>query len=82
MPRPKQPSTEPIPDVWRDETVTVPPGETRYWLLLTDEEVEVLSRGICPDRVSTSAFEMLSWKRRENRVTARALSVQKEDADV
>ncbi|HUC40860.1 MAG TPA: hypothetical protein VMR92_08515 [Gemmatimonadales bacterium] len=62
-----------VPDAVRDETVTVPKGETEYWLLLDDAEVELLATGLCPERVSRRAWEMLAWKREQARNLAREL---------
>jgi hypothetical protein len=63
-----------IPDTVRDETATVPLGETGYWLLLTDAEVELLSTGLCPHDVAKKAWDMLGWKREHARNTARELA--------
>ena len=68
---PKPPDVDPIPAVVRDETITVPLGETAYWLLLADEEVELMARGICPADVSRRAWDSLDWKRRYERMSAR-----------
>jgi len=54
-----------------DEVLQIPPGETRYWLQLSDELVEQLARGFCPEAVSTRAHAMLSWKRDFYRATQR-----------
>ena len=39
-----------VPDVVRDETATLAPGDPGYWLLLTDDEVEGLASGRVPTR--------------------------------
>lgn len=61
------------PDEVRDEALLPPTGATRYVLVLADEQVELLSRGIVPEAVSCRAYAMLSWKRQEARGLARAL---------
>ena len=63
-----------VPDTVRDETATLAPGDPGYWLLLTDDEVEVLALGICPAVVARKAYDMLEWKREAARQTARALA--------
>jgi hypothetical protein len=63
-----------IPDIVRDETATLAPGDPGYWLLLTDDEVEGLASGVCPRAISVKAYQMLEWKREAARVTARALT--------
>lgn len=62
---------DPIPDLVKDETVTVPRGETRYTIDLTDDMVELMAQGICPQPVATRCYEMLSWKREHYRNEAR-----------
>ena len=61
----------PIPAEVRDEAVLVPRGDTRYWLLLTDDLVEQLARGVVSEELSQRAFMMLAWKREGERETAR-----------
>jgi hypothetical protein len=63
-----------VPDMVRDETATLGPGDVGYWLLLTDDEVEGLASGVCPRAISLKAYEMLEWKREAARQTARALT--------
>jgi hypothetical protein len=46
-----------------DKTLAPERGETAYWLCLGDEDVELLSQGICPVRVAQQAVTMLGWKR-------------------
>lgn len=60
-----------IPALVTDETITVPRGETRYTIDLTDDMVEQLAQGICPDHVALRCWEMLSWKREHYRNEAR-----------
>lgn len=60
-----------IPDTVRDETVTVPRGETGYWLLLDDAQVEQLATGVCPEEIARKCWEMLGWKREHYRNEAR-----------
>ncbi len=68
----KKPSLgQPVPDTVRDETATVEAGETGYWLLLTDAEVELLATGLCPPEIARKAWEMLGWKREHYRNEAR-----------
>lgn len=74
MTRRKTAEALPIPDRVRDETITVPKGETEYWLLLDDAEVELLATGLCPADVSRRAWEMLSWKREHVRNQARSVA--------
>jgi hypothetical protein len=62
------------PDLVRDETATLAPGDPGYWLLLTDDEVEGLASGVCPRAISIKAYQMLEWKREAARETARALT--------
>ena len=63
----------PVPDVVRDETVTVPAGETGYWLLMDDATVELLASGLCPAHVARQCWDMLGWKREHYRNDAREL---------
>lgn len=63
-----------VPDIVRDETAMLAPGDPGYWLLLTDDEVEGLASGVCPRAISLKAYEMLEWKREAARQTARALT--------
>jgi hypothetical protein len=63
-----------VPDVVRDETATVPPGETGYWLLLDDNEVELMATGVCPKDVARKCWEMLGWKREHYRNQAREIA--------
>jgi hypothetical protein len=63
-----------VPAVVRDETVTVPPGETGYWLLMDDATVELLATGLCPAHVARQCWEMLEWKREHYRNVARELA--------
>ncbi len=61
----------PIPDVVRDEAITVPRGETEYRLYLDDASVELLAQGICPEDVAKRCYGMLDWKREHYRNEAR-----------
>jgi len=47
---------EPIPDRVRNETITVPKGETEYWLLLEDAEVELMAQGVVSERGRTASL--------------------------
>lgn len=60
-----------IPDVVRDEAITVPPGETGYWILLDDATVELLAQGICPEALAQRCHRDLDWKRECYRNEAR-----------
>ncbi len=51
------------PDTVTNEVLLPPRGETQYWLMLGDEDVELLAQGICSEAVARQAFTMLSWKR-------------------
>ncbi len=61
-----------LPETVRNETATVAPGDVGYWLLLVDEEVELMAKGVCPADVAKRAWEMLGWKREHYRLEARA----------
>ncbi len=63
-----------IPDTVRDETATVAAGETGYWLLLTDDQVELLATSVCSAEVARKCWDMLSWKREHARNVARELA--------
>lgn len=58
------------PDLVRNEVLLPARGETRYELVLADEDVELLSRGECSEAVAQQAHDMLSWKRRGARAAA------------
>lgn len=61
-----------VPDVVRDEAITVPPGETGYWVLLDDATVELLAQGICPEALAQRMHQnCLDWKREHYRNEAR-----------
>lgn len=64
----------PTPDRVLDQEgeYTVPPGETAYTLVLTDEQMDLLAQGIVPEAISQRAFVMLGWKRENKRVESRA----------
>jgi hypothetical protein len=47
----------------RDEVLSPERGQTRYELVLGDEDVELLSRAMCSESVARQAWEMLEWKR-------------------
>jgi hypothetical protein len=64
----------PVPDEVRDEEYTIPKGETRYTLRLSDEQMELLARGIVCEEISQRAFRMLGWKRQSNRTLSQALA--------
>lgn len=68
------------PDVVRDElgAYDVPPGQTVYTLVLSDEQMELLADGIVPEAISQRAFVLLGWKREHARVTSRALVAERE----
>lgn len=63
----------PIDDA-RDEAIDIPDGETRYELLLNEESVELLSRGICSEAVSQRCFKLLEWKREAVRALSHELA--------
>ena len=65
---------ETVPDEVRDEAITVPRGETAYWLLLDDADVELLAQGICPETIARRCHGMLDWKREYARLCARELN--------
>lgn len=64
-----------LPEKVVDEAgaVSVPLGQTAYWLCLTDAEVELIVSGIVTEAVSRRAFALTHWKRESNRVTSRQL---------
>jgi hypothetical protein len=62
-----------LPATVSDEAILIPRSETRYWLLLGDEEVELLARGIVSETTAQRAFSMLSWKRDQQRASVEAL---------
>ncbi len=64
----------PMPDLVKDETVTVPRGECTYRLDLDDDQVELMATGLCPAEVARKCWEMLSWKREHYRNQARELA--------
>jgi len=64
----------PVPDEVRDEEYTIPKGETRYSLCLSDEQMELLARGIVCEEISQRAFRMLEWKRQSARALSRDLA--------
>jgi hypothetical protein len=51
------------PEEVTNEVLLPARGETVYWLALADEDVELLSDGLCPERIATQAHVMLRWKR-------------------
>ena len=59
------------PEEVRDEAVAIVAGETRYWLLLDDAEVENLADGVVSEAVAQRAYRMVGWKREQERVDAR-----------
>jgi hypothetical protein len=59
------------PETVVDEALAIVPGETRYWLLLDDAEVENLADGVVSEAVSRRAYAMTSWKREQTRIDAR-----------
>jgi hypothetical protein len=59
------------PDEVRDETFLPAPGQVRYTLILSDEQVELLSRGVVSEALCCRAYKMLEWKRTQQRVRAR-----------
>lgn len=61
-----------IPDRVKDETVTVPRGETTYTFDLDDAQVELMATGVLPEDVARMAWEALKWKREHTRNQARA----------
>ena len=56
-----------VPSEVTDEAILVPPSETKYWILLSDDQVELLARGIVGRETAQRAFHMLSWKRDQQR---------------
>jgi hypothetical protein len=60
-----------IPDTVRDEAITVPAGETAYWLLLDDATVELLRQGIVTEDLAARAHRAVDWKREHYRNEAR-----------
>ena len=62
-----------VPSEVTDEAILVPPSETKYWILLTDDQVELLARGIVGRETALRAFNMLSWKRDQERANVEAL---------
>lgn len=59
-----------LPETVRNEVLLPARGETRYELVLADEDVELLASGMCSERVAREAYVMLEWKRRHFRKTA------------
>jgi hypothetical protein len=59
------------PDEVRDETLLPAPGDVRYTLVLNDEQVELLSRGVVSEALCCRAYKMLEWKRNSRRSQAR-----------
>ena len=51
-----------------------PDEDLRYQLALSEESVEKLSRGECPEIVALDCWEMLRWKRDGARMNARELN--------
>jgi len=45
-----------------------------YWLNLSDDAVEALARGECPEDVSLMCWDMLKWKREAIRRQVRELN--------
>lgn len=60
-----------VPEVVKDETVTVPRGDVTYTFNFDDAEIELMATGVCPARVAQIAWEALSWKREHYRNQAR-----------
>jgi len=73
MPRAQKAPVLDLPATVSDEAILIPPSDTRYWLLLGDEEVELLARGIVSETTAQRAFSMLSWKRDDARKLAQDL---------
>lgn len=44
------------------EAVIIPPGETRYWVLFEEHDLEALRKGKLPKAVVQVAKKMLDWK--------------------
>lgn len=66
---------EPVcPDQVRVELVTVPKGETGYWIEMDDAAVELLAQGICNKDVAFWAWQALQWKRDYERNQAREMA--------
>lgn len=59
-----------IPEEVMSEVLLPARGETVYWLVLADEDVELLSQGFCSERIAREAFAMLRWKRQIYRAVA------------
>ena len=70
-PRPPHAVVDTTPDEIRDETLLPPPGQVRYSLLLNDEQVELLSRGVVSETLACRCYKMLEWKRRQLRAENR-----------
>lgn len=68
------------PEVVNDEIgpYDVPAGQTKYTLVLSDAQVELLAQGVVPEAVSQRAFILLGWKRENARVASRELATGKE----
>lgn len=59
-----------VPEILKDETKQIAPGETGYWLLLDEAEVEALVAGTVPEEVGRKCHSMLEPKRRRERMAA------------
>ena len=68
-----------LPDTVLDEAILIPRSETKYWILLTDDQVELLARGIVGRETAQRAFNMLSWKREQYRACVEALEETHEE---
>lgn len=73
-PRPREAQPVQVPDWVKDETVTVPRGETTYVLNLDDAQVELMATGVLPEDVARKCWEALGWKREGYRNDARELA--------
>jgi hypothetical protein len=49
--------------MFTNETIVIPEGQTKYWILAEDDEIEKLASGRVPRRIVEQAYAMLGWKR-------------------
>lgn len=69
----RRPPAPTCPECVRNEILLPQRGETRYELVLADEEVELLARGEVSESVAQQAHDMLGWKRLHARRGAQLL---------
>jgi hypothetical protein len=58
----KKKQLDPVSTV-TNETIVIPEGQTKYWILAEDDEIEKLASGRVPRRIVEQAYAMLGWKR-------------------